>query len=332
MALPTSLTEREMTKFVEDNAGNTAVRVVPTDASGADMLKVEDTAHTDGDSGTPIFGVRNDVLASLVDTDGDYAALQVNASGALYVQTSGTGTGQFAEDVAHNTGDIGTQILAVRNDAESSLVDTDGDYAPLQVDDIGLLKVIAPDISLDDDAAYTTASDTVVPMGGYYSSSDDEVDSGDAGILAMTINRHLKAQIDGYDAGTDSNKSFEVSPLSTHHVEETVADVTDETNATTNYFVDMDGYRNVGVHFETEPDTDTCTLTLQASNQDDGTSPASITDWIDVTTALTGSASFTADEFIIVDTPVPIKWIRIQTVTAGGNNTADYRIYSVKQY
>jgi len=137
-------------------------------------------------------------------------------------------------------------------------------------------------------------------------------------------------QIKGYDSGTDSNKSFEVSPLSSHHSEETLADVTNETNATTNRFIDMDGYRNVGIHFEKTGGADSVTLTLQASNQDDGTAPSSITAWIDVTSDLTGSASFTADEFIMVDTPVPIKWIRVQTVSAGGANDADYEIYVKK--
>lgn len=55
--------------------------------------------------------------------------------------------GSFAEDAAHTTGDFGQFILAVRNDTEGSLVSTDGDYAPLQVDALGRLRVAA-DIDL----------------------------------------------------------------------------------------------------------------------------------------------------------------------------------------
>ena len=40
---------------------------------------------------------------------------------------------EFAEDAAHTTGDKGLQILAVRNDAGTSLVGADGDYSPLTV-------------------------------------------------------------------------------------------------------------------------------------------------------------------------------------------------------
>lgn len=87
MALPKGMKEREYNKFVEDLAGNVAVRVVATDASGADALKQEDSAHVSGDAGTPVWAVRNDTLAALVGTDGDYAPFQVDASGALYVNS-----------------------------------------------------------------------------------------------------------------------------------------------------------------------------------------------------------------------------------------------------
>ena len=49
----------------------------------------------------------------------------------------------YAEDTAHTTGDNGNMILAVRSDAAGSLVDTDGDYSPLQVDANGRLRVDA---------------------------------------------------------------------------------------------------------------------------------------------------------------------------------------------
>lgn len=71
-----------------------------------------------------------------------------STSGALDVNiASSTGLGIFAEDSAHASGDLGQQILAVRNDAGTSLVSADGDYAPLQVDSTGALRVAA-DISV----------------------------------------------------------------------------------------------------------------------------------------------------------------------------------------
>ena len=46
-----------------------------------------------------------------------------------------------AEDAAHSGGDTGVMGLAVRRDADTTLVGADNDYAPLQVDADGALKV-----------------------------------------------------------------------------------------------------------------------------------------------------------------------------------------------
>lgn len=64
----------------------------------------------------------------------------VGAKEALDVFIAGA-EGQYAEDDPHSSGDIGNFMLAVRADADGSLVDADGDYAPLQVDEDGFLKV-----------------------------------------------------------------------------------------------------------------------------------------------------------------------------------------------
>ena len=45
----------------------------------------EDTAHTTADYGVQCLAVRNDTLATLVSHDGDYSPLQVDSSGALFV-------------------------------------------------------------------------------------------------------------------------------------------------------------------------------------------------------------------------------------------------------
>ena len=48
----------------------------------------EDSVHTDADDGQFVLAVRNDTLATLAGTDGDYAPFQVNADGALYTEVS----------------------------------------------------------------------------------------------------------------------------------------------------------------------------------------------------------------------------------------------------
>lgn len=95
-----------------------------------------------------------------------------STSGALDVNVaSSTGLGIFAEDSAHASGDLGQQILAVRNDAGTSLVSADGDYAPLQVDSTGALRVAA-------DISVTTGSDKA---------EDSAHASGDIGTYVLAV-------------------------------------------------------------------------------------------------------------------------------------------------
>ena len=107
----------------------------------------EDAVHGDGDTGAFVLAVRNDVLASLVTADGDYAPFQVDALGALYVNISNASdisvvtNFEYAEDAGHTTADVGAFVLAVRNDTPGALAGTDLDYAPLQVDDDGYARV-----------------------------------------------------------------------------------------------------------------------------------------------------------------------------------------------
>lgn len=68
--------------------------------------------------------------------------------------TAGNHLGK-AEDTPHGGGNTGVFVLAVRNDSRDSLVDTDGDYAPFQVDEDGYLLTAIADMP---GAARTTDS------------------------------------------------------------------------------------------------------------------------------------------------------------------------------
>ena len=87
------------------------------DANISSLTKLEDSAHVSGDAGVQTLAVRNDTLSSLVDTNGDYAPLQVDASGALYTTISGDIT---TSDAALANSSIANAVntLAVANTAE----------------------------------------------------------------------------------------------------------------------------------------------------------------------------------------------------------------------
>ena len=140
--------------------------------------------------------------------------------------------------------------------------------------------------------------------------------------------------IRSYDSSTDSKKGFEVSPIWNQHVEETIVDVTNETDGTNNYFVDMDGYNSLNLQLVISGGSGTMTVTIEASAQDDGTAAASVT-YVDVTNDVFGSASFTASTFLLDDQKVlgGAKFVKIKTVSStGGANDADITVYAKKLY
>ena len=73
----------------EEGAAITSSNPLPTTpipGTGAtDLGKAEDAAHTSGDTGVMALVVRKDTAAALAGTDGDYAPLEVDASGRLHV-------------------------------------------------------------------------------------------------------------------------------------------------------------------------------------------------------------------------------------------------------
>ena len=102
--------------------------------SGAEYA--EDAEHTTADTGNFVLGVRNDTLAALGGTDGDYVPFQMNALGALYVEVASTGTGGgvHVDDAGFTLGShsgvmmmgfAGTQSVDA-NDAGAIAMETDG--------------------------------------------------------------------------------------------------------------------------------------------------------------------------------------------------------------
>jgi hypothetical protein len=75
-----------------------------------------------------------------------------------------------AEDSVHASGDTGVMSLAVRNDAGGNMVSADGDYAPLQVNSVGELRV----------------SSTASLIGAEQYSVTDSLTAGGDGLITIT--------------------------------------------------------------------------------------------------------------------------------------------------
>lgn len=168
--------------------------------SGAtDLGKLEDAVHASGDLGVMSLAVRKDTATALAGADGDYAPVEVDASGRMWVNvgdvTPGTGATNLgkAEDAAHASGDVGVMSLAVRRDAPASSAGTDGDYSPLAVDSIGRLRVqtgnvVVVDVASSGLTTATTAYTSGDMLGTQWTFSDVAAIAGGAfEILTATL-------------------------------------------------------------------------------------------------------------------------------------------------
>ena len=144
------------------------------------------------------------------------------------------------------------------------------------------------------------------------------------------------------EAGTSTSSSFttatksdrveEIDPTTQHFVGETLVSVTNETDGTNNYYVDMAGFAGLDLQLVISGGSGTMTVTVEASAQDDGTAAASCT-YTDVTSDVFGSASFTASTYLFDDAKVlgGSKYVKVKTVSStGGANDADITVYSKK--
>lgn len=157
------------------------------------------------DTGVAALSIRDDVLTTLTPTDGQYAPLRVNSTGQLWV----TGNTQYITNTTYTTSDLGITNLAVRRDANTTLASVSGNYAPLQLDATGSLKVNitagagSGGTALADQAAFTSGSTSFTPVGGIYQASADTLVDGHAAALALDVNRFAKVTLATLIAGED---------------------------------------------------------------------------------------------------------------------------------
>ena len=85
--------------------GDVDVTSVIPGVGATNLGKAEDAAHSSGDTGVMPLAVRNDDLASLVGTDGDYAPLQVTQNGALLMCPAANDDYKYAIIDAASSGD-----------------------------------------------------------------------------------------------------------------------------------------------------------------------------------------------------------------------------------
>ena len=117
---------------------------VATMVSATDPLPVTGTVTiTDGSGPVTVDGT----VAVSGTVDIEAASLPLPAGAATQATLASIAAAVRAEDTTHASGDVGIMTLAVRADGETTLAIPDGDYAPLQVNAVGRLKVSTQPVS-----------------------------------------------------------------------------------------------------------------------------------------------------------------------------------------
>jgi len=162
--------------------------------SGAEYA--EDSAHTSADTGNFVLGVRNDTLAALGGTDGDYVPFQMNASGALFVEVAtlpaSTSTIEVVGDAAENAAVAGNPVLVGGRYDSSGRTLGDGDVGAVALDADGAVHIA--------DGGNTITVDGTVTAN--LSSTDNTVLDN-----ILTKNTEIDAVLDTIDADTGAIKT-----------------------------------------------------------------------------------------------------------------------------
>jgi hypothetical protein len=111
-----------------------------------------------------------------------------------------------------------------------------------------------------------------------------------------------------------------------------VASVVNQATGTYNYYIDMSGYRRLGVQLYLPTFTDGSTIKVYGTMQNDGTVAASCA-YADITVPAFGESSFTDTAFLLDDlgTCGLFHYINIRVVIgAGGGGVDAYTIWAKK--
>jgi hypothetical protein len=145
---------------------------------------------------------------------------------------------------------------------------------------------------------------------------------------------HIQVRDEAFTVATRSERVEEIDPLDTKYFPDTVADVTNGTDGTYNYYLDMSTHRKGTLQLELGAGTSAAVVKIYGTVQDDGTAAASCT-YQDIGSATFGAASWTTGSHILNDNTEKLagyKYIKVEVVASGGGDDADWTIYAKRLY
>lgn len=136
-----------------------------------------------------------------------------------------------------------------------------------------------------------------------------------------------------YESAGDFDRVSNVKPDYFHFRNTPIADVTNGTDGTYNYYVSMDTFKGSGFQLILDGGSGTVTVKVFGSLET-GVAPASAT-YEDVTNDVFGSATFTASALLLDEAGKlsVCKWVKIEVVAAtSAADDADWTIFGKNRY
>ena len=225
--------------------------------------------------------------------------------------------------VAANSGNMTDNTLRI--------VIADDDNVSTDLTAIKTAVEIVDDWDATEDSA--VGSDGIQMFAEARTGQKDAVTGGNA--VRIVSNRNGEIVLASHTWATDSIRTEEIDPVPEKYIAETLADVTNGTDGTYSYYIDMNSYRKGGFQLELSGGaTGSLTVTVEGSIQDDGTAPASVT-YQDITLDTFGSGSY-SDSVMLIDNAEKLacyKYVKLKVIAnTGGMNDADWTIYHKRLY
>lgn len=192
----------------------------------------------------------------------------------------------------------------------------------------------AVEIMDDWDAVHDAVAGTDgVRLEGYASDSQVAAVSANGDDVRLALSKHGEVYLASHTYPTQSDRAEEIDPANQWYEFSTLAAVTNGTDGTYYYYIPMAAYTRLDLQAVISGGSGTVTLTVEASIQNDGTAPASLT-YADVTNQAYGSASFTATQMLVDNSQFfgSFSYVRVKVVAASGANDGDWTIYMKKTW
>jgi len=285
--------------------------VLPSDVAEGDAIRASAT----------LYGVGYNFL-----TDADGSDTPIIAHDAAITAATGGTIGVMQANEAKDYDGVALPNAVAEGDGARPAVTLQGVRYNFLVNEDGSGSPVATDGEVVTNVAGNVTG--LLGMGRAISVLPTAVTALDASTLKTDL--YGRMMLSSNQLASTSDRGEEINPLDTRDVPSILADgATVAENITTDFYVPMSHMKGLSIQWE--PSDDNFVLKVYSTNEDNGTALAAC-NYVDVTNAWFGAASFTADAFLLFDTEMCEYGIHIEVVRASVGSAATHELFARRNY